>query len=157
MPRYVISLVVRDMTLIELAPTITAIVFAGKVGSNIAGELGKKIICLETIEEQITVLETLSYDRIINFLRLVNKWNKYMKDYIKSYLNGELENLRMIARGYPNRTPTVIDRRDRIFYDRMLPYLEEGNVVACIGAPHIQGVCQLLNSDGYQIHPPFSL
>ena len=37
-PNYVISLIVRDMTLLELAPTITAIVFAGKVGSNIAGE-----------------------------------------------------------------------------------------------------------------------
>ena len=39
-PNYVISLVVRDMTILELAPTIMAIVFAGKVGSNIAGELG---------------------------------------------------------------------------------------------------------------------
>ena len=39
-PDYVISLVVRDMTLLELSPTIIAIVFAGKVGSNIAGELG---------------------------------------------------------------------------------------------------------------------
>ena len=29
---YVISLVVRDMVMLELAPTLTAIVFAGKVG-----------------------------------------------------------------------------------------------------------------------------
>ena len=39
-PDYVISQVVRDLTILELAPSITAIVFAGKVGSNIAGELG---------------------------------------------------------------------------------------------------------------------
>jgi len=124
---------------------------------NIASELGKKIIYLETIEEQILVLETLSHERIINFLKLVNSWNKYMKDYIKSYLNGDVENLRLIARGYPNRTPTVIDRRDRIFYERMVSYLEEGGVVACIGAPHIRGVSQLLISDGYQIQKPRSL
>ena len=37
---YVISLVVRDMVMLELAPTLTAIVFAGKVGSNIAGGAG---------------------------------------------------------------------------------------------------------------------
>ena len=37
---YVISLVVRDMTILELAPTITAIVFAGKVGSSMASGLG---------------------------------------------------------------------------------------------------------------------
>ncbi len=124
---------------------------------NIAGELGKKIITLETIDEQIKVLETLSYDRIINFLKLVNRWNRYMKDYVKSYLDGELENLRLIARGYPNRTPTVIDRRDRIFYERMESYLEQGGVVACIGAPHIRGVSQLLIAHGYHIRKPGNL
>lgn len=50
----VIALVVRDMTLLELAPTITAIVYAGKVGSNIAGELGTM-----RISEQIDALEVM--------------------------------------------------------------------------------------------------
>ena len=53
-PDYVISLVVRDMTVLELAPTIMAIVFAGKVGSNIAGELGTM-----RITEQIDALEVM--------------------------------------------------------------------------------------------------
>lgn len=52
--RYVISLIVRDMTLLELAPTITALVFAGKVGSNIAGGLGTM-----RITEQIDALEVM--------------------------------------------------------------------------------------------------
>ncbi len=51
---YVISLVVRDMTLLELAPTITAVVFAGKVGSSIAGNLGTM-----RITEQIDALEVM--------------------------------------------------------------------------------------------------
>ncbi len=53
-PDYVISLVVRDMTVLELAPTIMAIVYAGKVGSNIAGELGTM-----RITEQIDALEVM--------------------------------------------------------------------------------------------------
>lgn len=53
-PDYIISVVVRDMTLLELAPTITALVFAGKVGSNIAGELGTM-----RISEQIDALEVM--------------------------------------------------------------------------------------------------
>ncbi|MDA0196355.1 MAG: ABC transporter permease [Bacteroidetes bacterium] len=53
-PSYVISLVVRDMTILELAPTIMAIVYAGKVGSNIAGELGTM-----RITEQIDALEVM--------------------------------------------------------------------------------------------------
>jgi uncharacterized protein YbaP (TraB family) len=124
---------------------------------NIAVESGKKIITLETIEEQITVLEKLSYERIINFLNRVNHWDKYMKDYIKNYLKGDSENLSLIARGYPNRTAAVIDRRDRIFYERMLPYIEQGGAVACIGAPHIRGVSQLLTSDGYLVQKPHNL
>ncbi len=39
-PDYYIGYVVRDMTIIELAPTITGLVLAGKVGSNIAAEIG---------------------------------------------------------------------------------------------------------------------
>ncbi|NJN25248.1 MAG: ABC transporter permease [Cyclobacteriaceae bacterium] len=63
-PRYVISLVVRDMTLLELAPTITAIVFAGKVGSNIAGELGTM-----KISEQVDALEVMGINSV-SFLAL---------------------------------------------------------------------------------------
>jgi phospholipid/cholesterol/gamma-HCH transport system permease protein len=51
---YVIGVIVRDMTILELAPTITAIVFAGKVGSNIAGGLGTM-----RITEQIDALEVM--------------------------------------------------------------------------------------------------
>lgn len=40
MPSYFIGYIVRDMMLIELAPTITCLVLAGKVGSNMAAELG---------------------------------------------------------------------------------------------------------------------
>ncbi len=39
-PMYYIGYIVRDSTIIELAPTITCLVLAGKVGSNIASEIG---------------------------------------------------------------------------------------------------------------------
>jgi phospholipid/cholesterol/gamma-HCH transport system permease protein len=51
---FVISTVVRDMTVFELAPTITSIVLAGKVGSNIASELGTM-----RITEQVDALEVM--------------------------------------------------------------------------------------------------
>ncbi len=53
-PTYVISLIVRDMTLLELAPTITCIVLSGKVGSNIAGTIGTM-----RVTEQIDALEVM--------------------------------------------------------------------------------------------------
>jgi phospholipid/cholesterol/gamma-HCH transport system permease protein len=39
-PRYYIGYIVRDLALIELSPTITCLVLAGKVGSNMAAEIG---------------------------------------------------------------------------------------------------------------------
>lgn len=53
-PRFVISQVVREMTVLELAPTIMAIIFAGKVGSSMAGGLGTM-----RITEQIDALEVM--------------------------------------------------------------------------------------------------
>lgn len=39
-PSYYLGYIVRDMTIIELAATITCLVLAGKVGSNMAAEIG---------------------------------------------------------------------------------------------------------------------
>ena len=53
-PKHIIGTIVRDMTLLELAPTFTAVIFAGKVGSNIASELGTM-----RITEQIDAIEVM--------------------------------------------------------------------------------------------------
>lgn len=58
-PDNVIGLVVRDLTILELAPTITAIIFAGKVGSSIAGNLGTM-----RITEQIDALEVMGINSV---------------------------------------------------------------------------------------------
>jgi len=53
-PKYIIGQIVRDMTILELCSTLTCIVLAGKVGSNIAGGLGTM-----RITEQIDALEVM--------------------------------------------------------------------------------------------------
>ncbi len=39
-PRYYIGYIIRDLCIIELSPTITGLVLAGKVGSNMTSEIG---------------------------------------------------------------------------------------------------------------------
>lgn len=39
-PRYYVGYLVRDITILEMAPTVTSLVLAGKVGSNMAAEIG---------------------------------------------------------------------------------------------------------------------
>lgn len=53
-PVYIVSNIVRDMTLLELSSTFMCVVLAGKVGSNIASELGTM-----RITEQIDALEVM--------------------------------------------------------------------------------------------------
>ena len=54
LPTYMLGFIVRDGMIIELAPTLSCLVLAGKVGSNIASELGTM-----RITEQIDALEIM--------------------------------------------------------------------------------------------------
>jgi phospholipid/cholesterol/gamma-HCH transport system permease protein len=54
MPKYVIGLGTRDSMLLEFSSTMIALILAGKVGSNIASELGTM-----RITEQIDALEIM--------------------------------------------------------------------------------------------------
>ncbi len=56
---YVVAQVTREMVILELAPTITAIVIAGKVGSSMASGLGTM-----RISEQIDALEVMGINSI---------------------------------------------------------------------------------------------
>jgi phospholipid/cholesterol/gamma-HCH transport system permease protein len=51
-PHYLISLTVRDSILLEFSSTVVALILAGKVGSNIASEIGTM-----RVTEQIDALE----------------------------------------------------------------------------------------------------
>jgi len=53
-PIYYVGYIVRDMMIIEMAPTFSCIILAGKVGGNIATELGSM-----RISEQIDALEIM--------------------------------------------------------------------------------------------------
>lgn len=53
-PMWWMGLIVRNSLILEMAPTITALMLAGKVGSNIASELGSM-----RVSEQIDALEIM--------------------------------------------------------------------------------------------------
>ncbi len=53
-PPYLLGFIIRDSMIIELAPTLSSLVLAGKVGSNMASELGTM-----RISEQIDALEIM--------------------------------------------------------------------------------------------------
>jgi phospholipid/cholesterol/gamma-HCH transport system permease protein len=58
-PKFIIAQVVREMTILELAPTIMSVIYAGKVGSSMAGGIGTM-----RITEQIDALEVMGINSI---------------------------------------------------------------------------------------------
>ena len=58
-PNYIIAVVVRDTAFLELSPIIMGLIFAGKIGSSIASELGTM-----RITEQIDALEVMGINSI---------------------------------------------------------------------------------------------
>ena len=56
-PLYFVGTLVGKAVMIELAPVLTGLVLAGRVGANIAAELGTM-----RVTEQVDALETLAYD-----------------------------------------------------------------------------------------------
>ena len=120
----------------------------------IAAEMGKKILFMETIEEQIGVLEGLPHDRILAFLGRVREWHTIARDYADCYLQGDLDRMKTTGLRFPSRHYSVIDRRDQLFFDRMQPYLEKGDALVFVGAPHMKGIGRLLSAGGYKTSGP---
>ena len=58
-PKNLIGVLVGKSTMIELAPVLTALVLAGKVGASIAAEIGTM-----KVSEQIDALETMAIDPV---------------------------------------------------------------------------------------------
>jgi uncharacterized protein YbaP (TraB family) len=118
---------------------------------RLARTMGKDIVFMETIEEQIEVLETISRTQIVDFLKRIDQWENYTRDFVKWYLDGDLDKIHSNSYRFPTRSPSVIDQRDSLFCERMRNYLEEGHAAIFVGIPHITGISRLLSADGYEI------
>jgi phospholipid/cholesterol/gamma-HCH transport system permease protein len=59
LPEYTIGYITRSSTILEFSPTILSLILAGKVGSNIASEIGTM-----RVTEQIDALETMGINSL---------------------------------------------------------------------------------------------
>ena len=58
---FLVGYAVRNMTILEMSPTVMAIIFAGRVGSSIAGQLGSMRITEQIDALEIMGINTTSY------------------------------------------------------------------------------------------------
>jgi uncharacterized protein YbaP (TraB family) len=88
---------------------------------------------------------------IIDFLKRIDHWAHYMRQYARWYLDGDLAAIASNPFGFPTRDPWVIERRDKILYERMVPHLKRGDAVAFVGVPHVAGISHMMSADGYEV------
>ena len=120
-------------------------------GYQAARVLGKNIQALETLEEQLEVLNNISTERITRMLNDVENWDAYNKSYVRYYLEGDLERLTKLTSRFATRGPRVIGARDRIQFERMKPVFEREDALAFIGFPHVPGVAELFRAEDYTV------
>ena len=120
-----------------------------------ARDMGKAVIGMESLEEQLESLEVIPLARITDFLRRGQLWPAYMKRNIRAYLAGDLRRMMGSSTEFPSRTEQVIDQRDERFRQRMRPFLEAGGCAVFVGTAHLVGLQPMLERDGFTVRPVY--
>jgi len=118
---------------------------------NTAQEMGKYVLGMETISEQLRTLESIPVDRIVRFLRDCRNWSGLKKRYETGYLKGDLDRMFGSSAEFPSRTEMVINRRDERFLKRMLPFLEQGRCAVFVGSAHMLNLRGMLRQAGFSV------
>ncbi|MCL2458158.1 MAG: TraB/GumN family protein [Desulfobulbus sp.] len=113
--------------------------------------MGKSVIAMESLEEQIASLESVTAERAANFFCNAPRWKDYIRQNAAAYLAGDLAAMMGTSIEFPTRTERVIDRRDQLFRERMRPFLEAGRCAVFVGTAHLPGLQPMLEQDGFRL------
>lgn len=118
---------------------------------NIALDMGKSVMGMESLAEQIASLESAPMPRIVKFMKECSFWPKLMKSNCSRYLAGDLMGMMGTSAEFPTRTGTIISVRDQRFRERMRPYIERGGTAVFVGSAHMINLRQMLAEDGFTV------
>jgi uncharacterized protein YbaP (TraB family) len=118
---------------------------------HIAEKLKKKIEYLETIEDQLTALDGIPFERIVNYLNHIKNWRVHKEVFTKAFLEGDIQQFFSMTGEFPTRCESIIAKRDPIFFKRMKVFFEEGKTAAFVGVAHIPGIRDMFLDEGYLV------
>jgi len=118
---------------------------------DLAKNMNKCVLAMESIHEQIETLESIPVERIISFLKNCGQWKSMARKNEKAYLKGDLDNMFGTSTEFPSRTQLVIHRRDELFLQRMLPYLKQGRCIVLVGTAHMFNLPDMLIREGFRV------
>ena len=108
-------------------------------------EMGKSVIGMESLEEQVASLESVPLGRVTAFFRSCRSWKGYARRNIHSYLDGDLEGMLGTSTEFPSRTEQIIDGRN----------LEEGRAAVFVGSAHMLQLRDMLAEGGFTVRQAY--
>jgi uncharacterized protein YbaP (TraB family) len=128
---------------------------------RLAEDSGKEVIGLESATEHFSVMDSLSRDEQIAFLRKVLKRSQQSKarDYeklIKAYLKGDADKIYAMndqmtgsmlpADLWARMRVKLLDERNMVMAERMLAKAKDKSVFVAVGASHLAGKAGLITA-----------
>lgn len=123
----------------------------------------KKVIGLETLEEQIAIIDGLSYTAqakmLVESLEDVDELKQQFNDLIEAYLT--MNSKKVLELTEDPAMPAefmeeLLNKRNKIMVDRMIEHLHANSTFVAVGAAHLfgnEGIVTLLKEKGYTVEP----
>ncbi len=118
---------------------------------NIAHDLGKNVVAMESLEEQLASLNSVPPMRVVRYFQNCGRWPSMIQKNVRSYLRGDLMQLMGTSAEFPTRTHTIISVRDERFRRRMRSFLEQGRTAVFVGTAHMLNLRNMLAEDGFTL------
>lgn len=114
-------------------------------------EMGKTVLGMESVAEQIASLDAVPVDRVIRHFQSCRQWDKQVQKNVQAYLAGDLATMMGTSTEFPTRTSTIIGARDQRFRERMMPFIEAGSCMVFVGSAHLLNLRDMLRQDGFTL------
>lgn len=133
---------------------------------NLAQEANKKILGLETFQEQLEVFQHFNLTEQYRALKQVatnfRRYRQTLKKTTTAYIKGDIKSLyKYSKRSIGSMRRVLLYERNQVMARRFESYTQDQTLFAAIGAGHLagqKGVLRLLKKKGYKLRPlPYHL
>jgi len=131
--------------------------------SNMAEELDIKMAGLETLEEQLAVLDVMSLDEqiegMVQMIRNYSDQSFNFEELLQAYKAQDINKLYELIQSsedVKDITNTLLDERNQKWIPKLEDFFKAGNSFVAVGAGHLagpDGVITLLRNQGYTVVP----
>jgi uncharacterized protein YbaP (TraB family) len=122
-------------------------------------ELDKEVIGIETIEEQLEIMDSIPYEYIIDYFRNIDKAQEDIENIISLYQSAKLEELLEMMQEDKSMvmiSKNLLTDRNIRMAERIQPIINRQSAFIAIGAGHLpgkEGIINLLSGEGYIVEP----